>query len=103
VSSELQAVIHIMRKGNNNSVPMTNANAINNAIPPFKVAPEPTLWPPDPKEPVPSVPLSDKSTGPPPLRGPKGGLQHNLDHVKLFIAFALVTSDKSPVTMLEGS
>jgi len=57
---------------------------------PFRVAPEATLWPPDPQEPVPSVPPSDKPTGPPPLRGPEGGLRRNLDHVKLLIAFALV-------------
>jgi len=44
-----------------------------------KVAPEATLWPQDPQEPVPSVPPSDKPTGPPPLRGPKGGLRRNLE------------------------
>jgi len=44
-----------------------------------KAVPEATLWPPDPEEPVPSVPPSDKPTGPPPLRGPKGGLRHSLE------------------------
>jgi len=68
----------------------TNANAITDATSPFKAALAATLWPPDPDEPVPSVPPSDKPTGPPPLRGPKGGLQRNLDHEKYFIAFALV-------------
>jgi len=45
----------------------------------LKVAAEATLRPPDPEEPVPSVPPSDKPTGPPPLRGPKGGLRRNLE------------------------
>ena len=68
---------------------LTNTSAIINVPSPFKVAPEATLWPPDPEEPVPSVPPSVKPTGPPPLRGPKGGLRRNLDHIKLLIAFAL--------------
>ncbi len=59
----------------------TNTNAMTHATSPFKVAPEATLRPPDPEEPVPSVPPSEKPTGPPPLRGPKGGLRRNLDHL----------------------
>jgi hypothetical protein len=34
----------------------TNTNTITKATSPFEVAPEPTVGPPDPEEPVPSVP-----------------------------------------------
>ncbi len=49
----------------------TKANTIIGTTFQFEVAPEATLWPPGPEEPVPSVPPSDKPTGPPPLRGPR--------------------------------
>jgi len=52
-------------------------NPIVGAIFTFEVALEATLWPPDPGEPVPSVPPSDKPTAPPPLRGPEGGLRRH--------------------------
>jgi len=50
-----------------------------------------TLCPPDPKEPVPSVPPSACPTGPPPLRGPKGG--HGC-HLKKHIAAVFWKNDE---------
>ena len=64
-----------------------------------KVAPEATLWPPDPQEPVPSVPPSDKPTGPPRYGVPRVASGATLNgEVALVIAFVL--AKKWPVPFL---